>query len=184
MTTELHDELVQALHAERAVLVEDDKGIRREIGGVPLAYMCQPIALAGTVAKVIAVLPEDFGSHRYGKAECRACSANLASVCLLCARVARGDCSHLSREAMYCEHCAYVYPEVASCVDEFEPEFMRHREEIGQPRGLDENDFFQVWAGDAAEGASAATLRLIAGYVHGWRTQGGKAWPLPEIEDN
>ena len=115
--------------------------------------------------------------------ECRACGTLPALVCIVCARQGRSDCPHVRRPAVYCDLCAMIYPRVAACVDEHEAEFIEQRELGGRPHGLDSSDFVDMWAaGDAADEASPAELRLMAGFLHGWQTQSGKVWPLPEVQ--
>lgn len=133
--------------------------------------------------EVIGPTDERPDPHPYTADQCRTCGTLPALVCIVCARQGHGDCPHVRRPATYCDLCAMIYPRVAACVDEHEPEFIEQHERDGRPHGLDSSDFTDMWAlGDAADGADPAELRLMAGYLHGWLTQSGKVWPLPEVQ--
>lgn len=111
---------------------------------------------------------------------CRTCEAAEARACLVCAREGRGAyCSHPEEVQIYCEHCARNYPAVAATVDEFALDFMERRDQAGEPQGLNRADFIKAWT---EGGTRPAELRLAAGFLHGWTTQTGNVWRLPEVQ--
>lgn len=133
--------------------------------------------------EIVGPASEQADINTYSGDQCRACGSLPALICLICARQGRPDCPHVRRPAMYCDMCSMIYPAVAACVDEHEAAFMECREQAEESHGLNSADFVHMWAaGDAADEASPAELRVMAGFLHGWQTQSGAIWPLSEVE--
>lgn len=109
------------------------------------------------------------GSLRAPLDSCEGCLNEIALFCPQCARKGVA-CGHVLAET-YCESCAVILPRVENST------------ETRNEDGIAHNGDFEHWSIASAEGAPVSELRLIAGWVAGWRLQDGSRWPLPDVNE-